>query len=113
MLTETSISTGIVSDFVPKVVRYLLILIPLNVRVAVGSSSFPCAETYAGPRAFSEPETKSFAAFLERFASQTKIILSFHSFGQYLMWPYGHTTSPTHNNAILVRSNHLIYLLVL
>lgn len=70
--------------------------------IAVGASSFPCAETYAGPRAFSEPETRAFASFLDQFASRTKILLSFHSFGQYFMWPYGHTTKPTENNAILV-----------
>lgn len=44
------------------------------------------------------------ADYIAQVASSTKMIISFHSFGQYLMFPYGHTTDPTYNHNILV--NH-------
>ncbi|KAJ6648921.1 Zinc carboxypeptidase A 1 [Pseudolycoriella hygida] len=57
----------------------------------IGASSNPCSETFAGPNAWSEPETVHLADYLRGISSEIKIYLSFHSYGQYFLFPYGHT----------------------
>jgi murein tripeptide amidase MpaA len=49
-----------------------------------GSSKQPCSETFAGSRAFSEPETNAVQRFLKESAANFKASLSFHSYGQYM-----------------------------
>ncbi|XP_037038856.1 zinc carboxypeptidase-like [Bradysia coprophila] len=63
----------------------------------IGASSNPCSETFAGPRAWSEPETEQLAEYLRGLSSEIKIYLSFHSYGQYLLFPYGHTGEHVEN----------------
>lgn len=55
-----------------------------------GSSKQPCSEIYAGSSAFSEPETKAVKDFLEKSAGNFKASLSFHSYGQYILYPWGY-----------------------
>lgn len=64
-----------------------------------GSSNNPCSETYAGPSEFSEIETKSLSDFLTKAAPTHDIHLSFHSYSQLLMFPWGYTAThtPMHN----------------
>ncbi|UYV60986.1 SLC6A2 [Cordylochernes scorpioides] len=57
----------------------------------VGASIRPCAETYAGTRAFSEPETKAIADFILRNKHRLKAFLTFHSYSQLWMTPWGYT----------------------
>lgn len=64
---------------------------------AGGASSFPCAETYAGSEAFSEPETKSMANYIKSISNEIFAYISFHSYSQLLMFPYGHTKSHLDN----------------
>ena len=52
-----------------------------------GASRNPCSETYAGPYPFSEVETRALANFVRQF-SDIKIYVSFHSYGQMLLFPY-------------------------
>ena len=56
----------------------------------VGASDFPCSQIFAGSRPFSEPETKNVADFLEANKEQFLVYLSFHSYGQYWMTPWGY-----------------------
>lgn len=56
-----------------------------------GASSNPCSETFAGPQAFSEPEADALRKYVTSIKDKIKIYLSFHSYGQYLLSPYGHT----------------------
>ncbi|KAG5334766.1 CBPA1 carboxypeptidase, partial [Acromyrmex charruanus] len=58
-----------------------------------GSSRNPCAETYAGSAPFSCVETKSLSEYLKFLSVSKKIgaYISFHSYSQLLLWPYGHT----------------------
>lgn len=51
-----------------------------------GASKNPCSEIYAGPWAFSDVETKALADFVSRFYD-IKIYMSFHSYGQMLLFP--------------------------
>jgi hypothetical protein len=57
-----------------------------------GSSGNPKSETYRGPKPFSEPETQAVRdLYLERdFAAG----VTYHSYAQYVMSPWGYTTQP-------------------
>uniref|UniRef100_T1J4X5 Peptidase M14 domain-containing protein n=1 Tax=Strigamia maritima TaxID=126957 RepID=T1J4X5_STRMM len=57
-----------------------------------GSSSNSCSQTYHGPYAFSEPETKAIAKFILDNKNQIKFFLSLHSYSQVLLVPWGHTS---------------------
>lgn len=58
-----------------------------------GSSSNTNSETYKGPAAFSEPETQAMKAYIEKHTNIT-ILLSFHTFSQLVLYPWGHTYDP-------------------
>ncbi|XP_016841765.1 carboxypeptidase B isoform X3 [Nasonia vitripennis] len=55
-----------------------------------GTSKQPCRETYAGTGAFSEPETRAIKNFFEASAANFKAYLTFHSYGQYILYPWGY-----------------------
>merc|ERR1712212_273131 len=57
----------------------------------IGASDNPCSETYAGPSAFSEIEMVNVR---DAMAAQTNLIayLTFHSYSQLWMYPWGFTT---------------------
>ncbi|XP_063698040.1 zinc carboxypeptidase-like [Culicoides brevitarsis] len=57
--------------------------------MAMGASGNPCHEAYAGSSEFSEPETVALAAFYSSIAENITAYIDFHSFGQFLMYPYG------------------------
>ncbi|KAG8183338.1 hypothetical protein JTE90_023987 [Oedothorax gibbosus] len=60
--------------------------------VATGSSSNPCSHNYAGPRAFSEPETKSTSDFmLQELQGRLRVFLDFHSYSQRWLTPWGYS----------------------
>ena len=52
-----------------------------------GSSNDPADETYRGPSAGSEPETKALAGLIDRI--KPKFQSNFHSFGEWLLYPQG------------------------
>ncbi|KAK7497683.1 hypothetical protein BaRGS_00011078 [Batillaria attramentaria] len=56
---------------------------------AVGGSSDPCSDIYAGPRAFSEPETENVRQWLTNMRNRAKLYLTLHAYGQYMLYPYG------------------------
>jgi len=62
-----------------------------------GASQNPCSETYAGPEPFSEPETKALSDFIGSLDHPINIFLAFHSYGHYVLYPYGHTVDPADN----------------
>lgn len=55
-----------------------------------GSSKNPCTEIYGGSRAFSEPETIAIRDFITSSGANFKAYLSFHSYGQYILYPWGY-----------------------
>lgn len=61
-----------------------------------------CSEFYPGPRAFSEPETSSLSSYLEGI-SNLQVYLSFHSYAQAILIPYGIRGERPHNFDELVR----------
>jgi carboxypeptidase T len=56
------------------------------------SSHVPSDETYVGPRAFSEPETRAVRDLVarERFGG----VLTYHSYSQLILYPWGYTSRP-------------------
>jgi carboxypeptidase T len=65
-----------------------------------GSSSNPTDETYMGKSAFSEPETQAVRDFMLSHKN-VKIMMSYHSFSNLILWPWGWSTSPTPDAAKL------------
>lgn len=61
-----------------------------------GSSSDPDDETYHGPSAFSEPETQAIKNFVDGHKNLT-ILLTFHTFSELILYPWGGTTNSIQN----------------
>lgn len=56
-----------------------------------GSSRNPCQEIYGGSGPFSEPETASVQKFItSNSGANWKAYVSFHSYGQYILFPWGY-----------------------
>lgn len=48
----------------------------------------PCSESYPGPHAFSEPETKAMRNMLNKYHDTIKFVYNFHAYGPMYVWPY-------------------------
>ncbi|CAF4867448.1 unnamed protein product [Pieris macdunnoughi] len=68
-----------------------------NGQVAVGVSGKKSSETYCGPHAFSEPESKAMADFVLANSRDLKFYLAFHAYGQYMILPYTHLKGHSEN----------------
>lgn len=80
-----------------------------------GSSGNPCAETYRGPVADSEPEVDTLQAYVRSLwpdrrgptlddpapADTSGIHLDIHSYSQLVLWPWGTRTAPAPNGSAL------------
>lgn len=62
-----------------------------------GSSSTPSNETYRGPSAFSEPETRMVKKFCD--SRQIQITLNYHTYGNLLIHPWGYSDMLTSEHA--------------
>ncbi|WP_370950466.1 M14 family metallopeptidase [Amycolatopsis sp. cg5] len=64
-----------------------------------GSSGSPSSETYRGPSAFSAPESKAVADFVNGRvvggAQQIKTHIDFHTYSELVLWPFGWTYNNT------------------
>jgi murein tripeptide amidase MpaA len=60
-----------------------------------GSSGSPFDETYRGPAPASAPEVQAMQAFVNSRViagvQQISVAISFHTFSELVLWPYGHT----------------------
>ncbi|XP_059156652.1 carboxypeptidase B1-like [Physella acuta] len=56
-----------------------------------GGSADPCSGTFSGPRSFSEPESRNLQQLLLRYRDRIQGYLSFHSFGQFFLYPWGYS----------------------
>ncbi|KAJ8723718.1 hypothetical protein PYW07_007698 [Mythimna separata] len=65
--------------------------------LAAGASTNASLDTYAGAGPFSEPETRTLSTYIESIADKIEMYLSFHSFSQLLLLPFGNTTEPLAN----------------
>ncbi|MFQ6070699.1 MAG: M14 family metallopeptidase [Candidatus Aminicenantales bacterium] len=64
-----------------------------------GSSPDPSSGVYRGPSAFSEPETRAIRdLFLQR---NFQAMITYHNYSQVILYPWGYTTAPTEDDAIM------------
>lgn len=70
----------------------------------IGASRNPCDETYCGPAAESEKETKALANFIRKNLSSIKAYLTIHSYSQMMLYPYSYDYKLTEHNVELVSS---------
>ncbi|CAD0202529.1 unnamed protein product [Chrysodeixis includens] len=59
-----------------------------------GSSDDPGNIFYRGPKAFSEPETAAVRNAIVEAKTTFKVYLSFHSYGEVIIFPWGYTSDP-------------------
>ena len=59
----------------------------------VGSSDSPASDTYHGPSAASEPEVQAISNLAR--AHRPVAAISFHSYSELVLWPWGYTDAPT------------------
>jgi len=65
----------------------------------IGSSPNTYSEVYRGPSSFSEPETQALRDF---FAQRNfKALISYHSFSQNILYPWGYTSEPTDKDSLM------------
>lgn len=53
-----------------------------------GNDNGPCSESYPGPHAFSEPESRAMRNLLYKYQDTIKFVYNFHAFGPMWVWPY-------------------------
>lgn len=58
-----------------------------------GSSRSPRSDVFMGPKPFSEPETQAVKSFVESHPN-LRILLSFHTFSELILYPWGGKTRP-------------------
>ncbi|XP_058446249.1 zinc carboxypeptidase A 1-like [Malaya genurostris] len=63
-----------------------------------GSSHRCTSESFAGPQPFSEIETKTLSNYINSLQGKIQTYISFHSYSQLLLFPYGHSSLHTENH---------------
>jgi carboxypeptidase T len=58
------------------------------------TSNYACSETFHGPAAFSEPETRNVRSLLDNFPN-IECMIDIHSFSQLILYPWGDDVSQT------------------
>ncbi|RWS09155.1 carboxypeptidase B-like protein, partial [Dinothrombium tinctorium] len=73
-----------------------------------GTSGDPCSDTYSGPFAFSENETRVMANYIYRIKNRLAAYHSYHAFSQLIMPPYGYTYQlPPNIFELMVKANKM------
>jgi hypothetical protein len=60
-----------------------------------GSSGDPRSDIYRGTVPFSEPETAAMRDLVTSLGSRTVLHWDVHTFGRWILWPWGYTSNPT------------------
>ncbi|KAL4711506.1 hypothetical protein ACJJTC_000522 [Scirpophaga incertulas] len=71
-----------------------------------GSSNDPGNIFYRGPNPFSEPETAAVKRTILESDTTFKVFISFHSYGEVIIFPWGYTGDPCPDYAIFESSGH-------
>ena len=66
-----------------------------------GSSGETDSDTYRGPSAFSEPETIAIRDFVQDSNRDFQIVMSYHSYSQLILYPWGYTDDPAPDSSVL------------
>jgi carboxypeptidase T len=65
-----------------------------------GASNSPSADTYCGPKAFSEPETRAIRDFVLA-RPNIKTLLSYHTYSELILYPWAGSAEPLENKTDL------------
>ncbi|XP_058821058.1 zinc carboxypeptidase-like [Topomyia yanbarensis] len=63
-----------------------------------GASNVSCTNSFAGPTAASEIETQNVMNYFLKYKNNIELYLSFHSYGQYMLFPYGYENADKSDN---------------
>lgn len=63
-----------------------------------GASPSATAPTFRGPGPFSEPETQAIKRLVE--SRKWTFLMTYHSFSNLILWPWGHTNAPPPDNRL-------------
>jgi len=63
-----------------------------------GSSSIPSSDTYHGTAPFSEPESQAVRDLFLDPAYDFKAVITYHSYSQLILWPWGYTNAEAPDN---------------
>ncbi|XP_067142504.1 uncharacterized protein [Centruroides vittatus] len=66
-----------------------------NGKLTKQSETLPNSETYIGPSAMSELETQAVVNTLSEVKNRVKLYMTFHSYGQYILFPWGYKLTVT------------------
>ncbi|KAJ8950616.1 hypothetical protein NQ318_010815 [Aromia moschata] len=70
--------------------------------MGAGASDWQCSYIYAGYTAFSEVETQALRDYLMAYKDDIKLYIAIHSYGQYIIFPWGYTSALPDDNDELV-----------
>jgi len=73
-----------------------------------GSSTTPSSDVYMGPTPFSEPETQNVRDFV-RSQKRMTTLLSFHTFSELVLYPWGHTYDDIGQNGLGTVEDHNVF----
>ncbi|KRT82371.1 Peptidase, partial [Oryctes borbonicus] len=62
-----------------------------------GTSATPCSDLFRGRSAFDQLETRGLRDVVNRYKDQIKLYVTFHSFAQVIVYPWGYTTELPEN----------------
>uniref|UniRef100_A0A2R9CAY4 Carboxypeptidase A3 n=1 Tax=Pan paniscus TaxID=9597 RepID=A0A2R9CAY4_PANPA len=67
---------------------------------SIPNTNDPCADNYRGSAPESEKETKAVTNFIRSHLNEIKVYITFHSYSQMLLFPYGYTSKlpPNHED---------------
>lgn len=71
-----------------------------------GASTSPSSDTYRGEGAFSEPESQAVRDFVLGHKN-LKVLMSYHSFSNLMLWPWGYTKQRVNNPKLVEMGNTL------
>lgn len=63
----------------------------------LGNAPYPCSDVFAGKEPFSEIEIRDYATYLRGLGDKISALITFHSFSQLLIYPYGYKAEPPKN----------------
>lgn len=96
---ESPLASLVPNQVIPS---FLLLRFSLLLLAEKGSSRDPCSETFAGGSAFSETEMKTMSEFVASIKDKIFAYISFHSYSQVILLPYGYTNVHVDNYADLM-----------
>jgi len=73
-----------------------------------GSLQIPCADTYAGPSPFSEPEETALANYI---SAQENVVayIDYHAYGELFMYPWGYVCDDPTPDATTQNTGAILY----